>query len=264
MTRVVCLEHGTIHVMTDLLSLSPMVERLMSKPKAVSLLPYKLKEQIAASEARHMRRRRNGDNRPLLVVLEAFKGFVQKLYDARKALDALRHRDPNNSTGNYGMQDIRAALHWVQDNIQAFGGDPTRVTIFGESSGGSSVAFHVTSPKSQGLFQRAILESPGVTQYKTWEAMNTNTKYAASILTAAGSKGCAFPTAVMAPTATAAAASTVQQARDKGANVVGARPKSVHGRDRVHGNKQATSIGIPWEQLAPHNLVGGEARQATV
>ncbi len=139
------------------------------------------------------------------------------------ALDALRHRDPNNSTGNYGMQDLRAVLQWVQRSISAFSGDPKKVTIFGESSGGSSVAFHVTSKKSRGLFSGAILESPGLTQSKTWEAQETNTQFVAAVLAAAGGKNCAFPAAAAAaasgiafrslPGVTAEAAHSLGQAK---------------------------------------------------
>lgn len=78
-------------------------------------------------------------------------------------LGFLAHRDLTNEqdggSGNYGLMDQQLALRWVQDNISTFGGDPNNVTIFGESAGGLSVLSHVVSPKAQGLFQRAIVQS---------------------------------------------------------------------------------------------------------
>ncbi|KAM6223766.1 LOW QUALITY PROTEIN: cocaine esterase-like [Rhynchocyon petersi] len=64
-----------------------------------------------------------------------------------------------HATGNWGYLDQVAALHWVQQNIVYFGGDPGRVTLFGGSAGGISVSLHVVSPMSQGLFHGAIMES---------------------------------------------------------------------------------------------------------
>jgi len=68
-------------------------------------------------------------------------------------------QDNGRSSGNYGIQDQQQALRWVQQNIAAFGGNPHDVTIFGESAGGISVLYHIVSPDSAGLFNRAILES---------------------------------------------------------------------------------------------------------
>lgn len=65
----------------------------------------------------------------------------------------------NNAPGNYGLKDCVLALKWVQKNIAQFGGDPTQVTIFGESAGGAAVHHLILSPAASGLFAKAISQS---------------------------------------------------------------------------------------------------------
>jgi para-nitrobenzyl esterase len=73
----------------------------------------------------------------------------------------LSSENPNKVSGNYGLYDMIAGLKWIQKNIAAFGGDPDKVTIFGESAGGIAVSMLCASPLAKGLFHGAISQSGG-------------------------------------------------------------------------------------------------------
>src|SRR5215467_13331979 len=94
------------------------------------------------------------------------------------------------SSGDYGLMDQQAALRWVQRNISRFNGDPSNVTIFGESAGGLSVLSQLVSPGAHGLFDRAIVES-GAYALNTTSQANAETAGEAF----ATAVGCAAQTA---------------------------------------------------------------------
>ena len=82
---------------------------------------------------------------------------------------ALTAESEHESSGNYALLDQIAALQWIERNIAAFGGDPSRVTIFGESAGATNIAYLMSSPLARGLFHRALLQSGGyaVNEFRT-------------------------------------------------------------------------------------------------
>jgi para-nitrobenzyl esterase len=105
------------------------------------------------------------------------------------ALGFLAHPSlgPAGDVGNYGFADQQAALRWVHDNIEKFGGDPGKVTIAGESAGGMSVCDHLVAPGSVGLFRSAIIQSgPCQAQFDADTAQKVSRDYAAEA-------GCADP-----------------------------------------------------------------------
>ncbi|MEQ8435385.1 MAG: carboxylesterase family protein [Oceanicaulis sp.] len=94
---------------------------------------------------------------------EAFAARGVVLVSIAYRLGALGYLAPDapGATANAGLLDQIAALEWVRDNIEVFGGDPDRVTIFGESAGAAAVGALMTAPPARGLFHRAISQSGG-------------------------------------------------------------------------------------------------------
>ncbi|CAN7981150.1 unnamed protein product, partial [Ixodes pacificus] len=95
-------------------------------------------------------------------VLAAYEDVVVVTINYRLGAFGFLYGGTEDVPGNQGLYDQALALAWVRDNVDRFNGNPDSMTLFGESSGASSVVFHLLSPMTQSIVHRAIVQSGGV------------------------------------------------------------------------------------------------------
>ena len=127
--------------------------------------------------------------------------------------DALNNTEGGSTQGNYAMHDMIQALQWVQDNAESFGGDPSNVTIFGESAGGWSMCNLLASPHASGLFHRAIMESGGCPAMTAADAQSV-------MQTALDTLGCSGSDAEIRTCLESATVEEIQNATTIGPNLI--------------------------------------------
>merc|ERR1712166_1078038 len=136
------------------------VQEVDAKPKAVMLWIHGGSFFLGGSTAYGMDKTFNSQ-RDVIVVTANYRLGVLGWLSGK----AVQRNTTDGRTGNFGLQDTREALRWIQRNIAAFGGDPSKITIFGESAGSSMVACHLVSAPSNGLFSQAVMQSGAFDNY---------------------------------------------------------------------------------------------------
>ncbi|XP_071515946.1 acetylcholinesterase-like isoform X2 [Panulirus ornatus] len=108
-------------------------------------------------------------------IMASVNNFIVASMQYRCGAFGYLYLDMEDAPGNVGMYDQALAMKWLRDNAEFFGGDPDRITLFGESAGAGSIAVHLMSPVSSHLFDRAILQSGVVNS--PWSIMSAERAY---------------------------------------------------------------------------------------